>query len=582
MSALPRVLLPMLAALWLCGGALRAQDDVYDKMPIRVISSTGDGTVQIDRGARDLLEIGDRVLMFPRAGGTRWGTVRTTAGRTAVVELDDQVAAPEPGTRGEALVPKARRAPPEPEPVPVPVVVPTDETVQPTPNSQDPTTQGSGAQPSTEQAGEPRWQNRDEDWKKGMPLLAEVRPVKPSERPTTWSGRVYSMGALTYVPESDYDNSLFRVGTDVRVDNPFGLGGAVRFDGEIYYRTEFDDDTTTKLLVRQLSYGHGGTRFSKHRWEAGRFLQFGMPEFGFLDGFEYGYRMKDGSRLGASIGFLPTLNQDFRTGDDFQLAGYYHWAQDDRELYTFDIGFQKTWHEGAADRDLFILKGRAVDVAGFELFGSFWVDYYTNGDNLKGPGLDLTQAWASIRKRFDDGSGLELAYRRRSFPEFDREEFLPPLDAQIAGDAADFLNLNGRLIMSERSALQAQVGYWSDEDENGGSADAGIELRDFLFEDDLVNLTGFYTAGRFESLARPARLGRPASSAPSRWDLSYEIANHRFDSRADDGDDLLQHRLLGSTSFYTDSGWTWTLNGQAVIWDEELSWSLGFHVQKQF
>ncbi len=391
------------------------------------------------------------------------------------------------------------------------------------------------------------------------------------------------LGDLVRVPAdtgSDYANSQFRVGSAFSVDNPFGHGGALHFDGEIYHRTEWNETAHTKLLVRGLSYGHGGNRFAPTQWEAGRFLQFGMPEFGFLDGVEIGRRLSSGSRFGASFGWLPELNDSFETGRDLQLAGYYHWAQDDRELLTFSAGFQATFHDGKADRQLLILKGRALDAAGWDLLASAWLDLYTGADDQKN-GLGLTYGLFSASRSFDDGSGLSVTYQHQEFPQFLRDDYLPVTAAQLASDRTDRAWIEGTTPLGETTRGRGEVGVWNDEDETGGSAELGLGFDDSFLERDDLELTVFSSIGRFEKLLG-GRVVYGRNTELGRWEVLYEIADHRLDNRPGDGNDLIQHRVRASHAFYTASGWTWSLHADGVLWDTTITWALGFQVQKTF
>src|SRR5215813_259492 len=56
-------------------------------------------------------------------------------------------------------------------------------------------------------------------------------------------------------------------------------------------------------VLYRLSYSIGGDRFAPDRIEVGRFLQYGMPEFGVLDGVEWDRRLAGGDSFGASVGF---------------------------------------------------------------------------------------------------------------------------------------------------------------------------------------------------------------------------------------------------------------------------------------
>jgi hypothetical protein len=547
----------LISMVLVAGTVVRAQEEeASERVDLRV-SSTGPGAaVVVDRGKRDGLALGDRVLFHPREGGTYGGAVVRLDERSAVVELDDKSFVPVPGTRGEVRIPRSRIAPEKPEEKPTP----------------------------PEGAPEhPPWEKKEEPWSPDKPLLAEVKPVRPKERARRFTGRFYMIGETAQDPENDFGNSFFRAGTDLLYENPFDRGGELRLNTELDYLTEPDDDEDLNLLVRWLSYSWGGTRFSDMRWEVGRFLQYGMPEFGVLDGVEWGRRRKNGHRYGLSMGFMPEPDENFDTLTDFQVAGYYEWVADLRERLTIGGGFQKTWHGTTPDRDLLIAKIRYLPGDGWSFHSTVWVDFYTGGDNVKGSGAEVTQAVASLSRRWKNGNGLDLTYSRIRFPELDRNgEFTPPQNArELADNRYDRLALDGWLEWSQHRRVHGHISGYDDEDDSGAAAEMGIEVPDLFLDRTHTDITAFGTVGQFETVIG-GRVSWSRFTKKGRWDVLYEVGNHHLSGFPSNADDLLQHRLRASLNLYIPAGWDLSVYGQGVLFDKDVAWSVGFTLQKDF
>jgi hypothetical protein len=496
--------------------------------------------------------VGDVVVIHPRDGGIFRGSVIQLDDRSAVVELHDRSFSPLPGMRGEVLIPTDR-------------------------------IDGVGrGEEKQESVGEhPPWPNRDESFSPDMPLLSQVKPLRPEERRMQLRGRFYTIGNLIQTNEDDFANSFIRAGTDLQYLNPFGKGGELRFDGEFNYKTEQDDEAGLDLLIQRLSYFQGGTRFSETRWEAGRFLQHGMPEFGVLDGFEWTHRSEGGDQFGASAGFMPQPDDDYESFADFQLAAYYLWVADLREELTIGAGYQKTVHRGEFDRDLLVAKLRYLPSDNWYLNGTVWVDFYSSSDNVKGPGAEVTQAVGSVGRRWDDGGGLDLSYRRQLFPELERNEFNPILAEDLADNRYDRLTLSGWGPVADGQRLHGQVGGWDDEEGSGGFAEIGIDLQNHFLDRDRLDITLFGSRGQFTD-GGGARFSYGRYTENGRWDIFYEITEYHQLDFPNDRDDILQHRFRASRSFYTDTGSSLSFDVGATLWDSEWSWSIGFYVQKSF
>jgi hypothetical protein len=358
-------------------------------------------------------------------------------------------------------------------------------------------------------------------------------------------------------------------------------GGDLHVNAELDYFTNVDDNEDLNLLVRWLSYSKGGDRFSPTRWEVGRFPQSGMPEFLYLDGLEWGRRRSNGHRYGASVGFMPELDQDFESFADFQVAGYYQWVSGPREELTLAAGFQKTWHHGDTDRDLLVLKVIRLPVKGWDFNATAWIDFYSGSDNLKS-GIDLTQAVAQVNRRFADGSGLSLNYQHLAFPDIQRTgEFTPPLANEIADDRQDLLALNGWWWFHEDAQLNARLSGWIDQQDEGGAAELGLQVNDLVLRNSRLNLAGYAGIGNYEDYAG-GRISYGHYETRGFWELFYEYSFHHEHAFPDNLDDIQQHRFRVSGGLYLPSGFDVTFYVETRVWDTEFSWVLGLALQRRF
>ncbi len=523
------------------------------------VGSAERGWAVIDRGSADRLELGDVVRLLPREGGVFTGTVVELQERSARVQLADRDFVPAPGTRGKVSLPRER------------LKRGAKAALRPAPKREEPRAEGA-----------PVFQNRDEAWQEGEPLLARVRPLRPAERATSLRGRSYAILDHTRASEDERHDTFARLGSELVVENPFGSGGRLLADAEWNYRhvdvPDFDDEEGVELRLERLAYAFGGSRFENEGWEVGRFLQQGVPEFGVLDGLEWIARRSNGHRYGASIGFLPELDEEFQSGTDLQLATFYRWIADESEELSATAGYQKTFHNGAADRDLVVANVSRLPRAGWTFFGTAWLDFYTAGDDQKDALLGLTQAYVSTGRRWADGSSFDVVFSHLEFPEIDRNEFLPVEDAQLADDHNERLGLTSRVALTRDVRLLTGLGGWVDQDEQGGDAEFGFELSDFVVERGFADVLGFVTRGRFET-SLGGRLSAGRFTANGRWAIDYELFQNRLDGFSAANDDLPQHRLR----FSRDHGWkAWNLSWrlEALLYDDENALTVGLYLQR--
>ena len=540
--------------LCVLAGAAVAQVAGFEELDLRVTSlGPAAGSVVIDRGSRDGVALGDLVRFNPREGWTFVGNVVELDERSARVELRDPSVSLPVGTRGQVRIrARAVEAPP--------------------------------SEPAPQVPEHPPWESPQEPWPVNRPLLSQVRTLRPEQRPMRITGRAYAI-ADQYLGSGGRADSFFRGGVALWAENPFGRGGTLEFDAEQAYRyarvPDPDGENATAPRLDRFSYAWGGSRFESDRQEAGRFLQFGVPEFGVLDGYEWGRRLESGHRFGGSIGFMPEPDADYESGHDFQISGYYQWVADTRELFSATAGFQHSWHHGTNDRDLLVGKLQYLPPEGWNFHSTAWVDLYTSGDQAKGSGAEVTQAYVSGGHAWEGGNSIHVSYSHMAFPEIDREEFLPVLAEQLADDHSDRVALSGWRRVSRSKRMHASLGAWIDEDEAGGDAELGLELEDWLQERSRTDATLFSTLGEF-STVHGARFTYGRYLGAGRWDAMYEVGFHEQAGFTEAVDDVLQHRLRGSREFHSASGWDLSVYAEGRFWEDEGSAILGLYLQRSF
>ncbi len=578
-----------MTAAWLLGSLMPAaliapapaqESEPQVRVELRVMAATP-GRVIVDRGIADGLKIGDRVQFRPRKGAPLDGVIAEVRERVATAELDDRSAVIELGTRGDAQLPASRL--PKPPPMPPPA---TPREVEPPvpPSARTAPKSGPKTAPAADakESAKPAWSNRDEGFDATQPLLSRVPPTRPEQREPRWSTRMWSSSELARSSDGGWSDTVARAGVDTRAENLFGDGGTLRADLEFNYKTELDDGHSLDLLPRRLSYANGGTRFEPQRFEFGRFLQHAVPEFGFLDGVEWGTRTADGDRFSASLGFMPQLDDDFRSFHDVQAAAAWEWIADESERLTATVALQQTWHDGELDRRLALTRMRWVPSSGWDAHVATWVDFYDGHDDVKQQNVELTQAIAALGRRFDDGGDLFLSFQHVAFPELQRDgEFLPLNAATLDRAHLDRLTLRGRTDPDAAFAVHGELAGFHDQDGSGGSAEAGFDVPLPVFDDARLDVTSFASTGTFTRVSG-FRVGAMGSTLDQRWDCMYELADHRQEGFSSRLDDIVQHRFFASQSFFTSGGLRIAARLELKVWDDEYAWSGGLSLERSF
>lgn len=549
--------------------ALRAQDPSGILVMFRVTAERPNGELIIDRGSSDRLEVGDRVLVLPRSRQRLRGKIQSVDARSAVVALDQRTARAAPGTRGEAWLPKERfRRQKKPAPR------------KPEAKKAKPDAERAKEAEDPDQLPRPRWTNRDENWRPGMPLLSGVRPVRPENRAWRASGRAYTTGLASYAAADGTRNSYLRTGADMLYENLFGAGGELRFDSEFNAKTEQNNIRGADILIRRLGYTYGGSRFAENRIDGGRFLHAEVPEFGVMDGVAWSRRLENGHRVGASLGFLPEPDDDFESFQDLSVAGFYRWTSGELEELSITGGYQKTFHSGKSDRDLLIGKFAYTPREGWNLFGTTWIDLYTGNDSAKSEDLEVTQAVVNAARFYDDGSGIDVSFWHQIFPALLRRENRFIAADRLDRDRHDRLTLSA-WMPSGSTMLRAVVGIWNDEDESGGSLELSAERPEVFWEDGTTAITLAGGDAAYETFAS-ARLRTGRRTARGRWELSYDFTYHHQVGFPSDFNDIFQHRVFGEHNFDLEGPWDLSSWVDANLWDSDFSIALGFYLQRRF
>ncbi len=538
----------MIAAILL---AFARQGEATQLLEGRVIV-VGAGVVEIDRGRADGLREGDVVSFLPPGGPELRGQVGALAARTATVRVDDPQQQLDAGTRWECRIPVDR---------------------------------GAGAAPAAPGATpeHPPWEQPGQPWPADRPLLAPVTTLAPADRAPRFRGRVFTAADALRDAQRDSSSLYLRFGADLAAENLLGYGEEWHADGEWVHRTDSvqgrPDATDSAFRLDRLSVAHGGDRAHPLRWEAGRFLQEEFPEFGVLDGVEIGMRLPNGDRAGASAGWMPRLYGDYGTGDDLQTALFYRslgGADDERSL---GAGFQKTWHDGASDRDLLLLQAALQPRSGFYAYATAWVDLYGAADALKTSGTELTRLIALVGSRSASGDGWSLAGTMFRYPQLLQQTPSTVLAPTITDGSLRRLDLSAYRGLTTRTRGTVRVNAWSDELNSGGGGELRWEIRDLGGPGGRAGAAVFANQGSFSDVYG-LRLDAALASAFGTWSLLWESSQNSLSGVSGPQGQLLLHRARAGWDLWWRGAWSVSLSAEKDFGDEQDTQSYSLYLQR--
>ncbi len=538
------------------------------KIEVRVTASSG-GSLFLDQGREAGIQPGDEVLLYPPGEGIVSGTIQTVSrnhSRCAVVFGASSV---DIGTRGEVLVPEKRRQ-----------LMEMGES-----DSQKRT--------SPQVPAHPPWTRPPDKWDQGMPLLAPAYAQEPSERRPRVYGRMFGQYLHTWnFSRSHNQYSLGRIGTDLRIENPFRHGGGLHLDGEFSRRDLLLGGRGNWIdspgRIDRLSYYWGRGEDDPFRVQFGRFLQHEIPELGILDGAELICRTESGNRIGVSLGAMPEPFPDLKTGDDLQIAVFYRFVFDEEENLSAAVACQKTWHRGNPDRDLVVA---TLDYSSTD--GKFFVhesvlgDFYGSADNLKTDSFEITEAHISgnFRPHPDRGVGIHFAQIR--WPQLLRREFLPILVEQMRNDWVVRYGLSTWRELTKTIHLDGRVDHWVDQDRKAGTTwDARVALRDWLFERGEVALSlydsnGIFTSGLGGRVSLQKHFSSRSADQRSRVSVSVSYDVSEYDSLTDSGG-AIQQAVRATLDYQLPSGRSASLFANHWFGARQNSLAVGLFLQKRF
>jgi hypothetical protein len=143
------------------------------------------------------------------------------------------------------------------------------------------------------------------------------------------------------------------------------------------------------------------------------------------------------------------------------------------------------------------------------------------------------------------------------------------------------LSLQGWLDRQDGGRLHARLDGWSDEQENGGSGELGLEVHEFLMSQSRADLSVFVTQG-LDNAAAGVRASFGRATATGRWDAFYELATVHYAGFPSDRSDILQNRFAATWTDDLGSGWDLTLNGGFASWEGNGTFTLSVYLQKFF
>ncbi len=573
MSAL-RLLLCL--ALWtLLGGAVlrAAQDEDVRPLEVRIASIT-DTLVYIDHGQDAGLAQGDRVVVYPEGAPSVQAVVRAVTRNNARIELFEPVTDLALGTRCDVFrkAPKPAEAEREEravDPVPPQVVRP-------------------GEEPEAGRVvpDHPAWTRPPEDWNPGGSLLAEANPIGARQRPLDWNGHWSLSGSITESDLAGKRQSLSarsNFGWDVR--NAFGKGGEFEFDASAYSRSsdtgEGFEEQDSRLRLNRLNYVLGGRRGEPTRYGFGRFVQHEMPEFGRLDGLEVGHRMESGRIVGMSAGHLPEPDDSLETGDDWQVALNMSDGLSAVRGLDWRTGFQKTWHQGRSDRDLFLLGTRWSPGLGDTLSATAWVDWYTDEDGPKDEGFELTRLRLFASHAFSPGSGLRVSHSRSQLPYLLRQECdTPAEDVDLSGVVQRTSVSHWQRLEPDRS-LRTRLEYWQSHGNNGLQAELSHEWSRLLPFDTDLEATLSSTDGSFSKLVG-LRLGLRTLHVGSYWNVSWQASRLTESTLVGVDEAIWHHDLRAGLNRRIYGDWNFSMNLDLGLGEDQDNRRLGFHLGRRF
>ncbi len=547
-----------LLALWLFAGAARAgaQQGEPEFVLVRLrVTSVAGASAYVDAGRDDGLEPGDRVRFLRPGAAAVTGEVRSVSSRTARVQLFDANTV-DVGFEGEARIPSARLAP---------------------------KTNAAESEGPPDGVPHPPWTHEPVEWEEGVPLLAPATAREPKERELEVRGRAFLQLEPTWDDARDSESLFARLGTDLAVENPFARGGTLVFEGDLALRQQDvfggEDRSDERLRLRRLSYAFGGTRYDPLRVEAGRFFQRSMPEFGLLDGAEVAMYRDPTSYVGVSAGYFVAPDFELTTGEDLQLAAFAGGQLTGLADLGWRAGYQKTWHEGDADRDLFAGGLQWFGEGGGSFVGSAMLDLYTSDELQQDSGIELSELHLDGGWR-GDAIGVSAGVHRFRLPDLRRDPVFVPPGEDVPTPRSDSAYVRVQGDVSRNVRLSARLDAWETGTDHGGGGELRGDLRD-LWPGGGVNATLYRTDGQLVDVDG-LRCGVDQATSVGSWWAGYELSNVSLADAQGAEERQTRHSLRLRWDRTLGRDWSLSVYGEDHFGDDQDALVLGLYLQRRF
>ncbi len=436
---------------------------------------------------------------------------------------------------------------------------------------------------ATQTPDHPPWTRKPDGHTEDMPLLAPAFATPPEQKPTAVHGRVYADVQQTHDNTGGSDYTLARAGLWMQVDNPFKDAGRILIAGAYDFRgTSISDGShnDTNFRLERFSYARGLNSSDPYRIEVGRFYSSSLPELGLFDGVEGKVRFENGWSMGAGVGAYPTPYPGRESFTDYGFHLFADYEADRLGSLSSTIGYQQTWHDGRADRNLLIGRINARPSEKWWLFGSAMVDVYTGSDTLKDTIADVSQLLAQATYMPSPRTGFTATYIHTTWPELLREEYRNLPDNLIRTGRVDRISANAWRRVGEHVRLSARAHYWIDQDSDGAGGELGAEWYDALRKGSTLYGSVFYEDATYND-GLGARVQTRQEIGPVQLMASYEAFVYSVNRVAAGSETFLRHTLRADVAWSTRR-WYYDASVGYTFGDNEDSISVGLFAEYRF
>ena len=536
----------------------RQQDPAREQTVVLTVVSASDRSVYFDHGRDVGLRVGQFVRIFPPGAGEIEVEVRALSQTSARAELPPGVPSPPVGTRAEARC-----------------VLPANAPVA-----------SNQAPPKPNVPAHPPWTRREDPRSSDQPLLVPTFGQRPDQRPATLDGRFFAFGQynMDRAGDSATDYQLLRTGLRADATNWLGAGERTRLAGEYDVRhVDVDggdnvDNQNARLDLASVAFGTEA--WAPTGYEFGRFFSPHLPELGLVDGAEFVRRYRSGLRLGAGLGAYPRPFPARDQGEDVGVHAFVDYTADAARSFAAALGVQKTWHLGAPDRDLVLVRSEWRPAERVFVLGSAKVDYYSGRDTIKGRGFDLTELLLQARW---DGSwlGTGVTVSRFTWPELQRREY-QILPVELVRDGyVERLSWSGSLRPLDRLSLRPRLDWWRDQDRDGTSLGLDADWRGLWNETSALSASLFRNDGGY-SQGPGARLQVRDRIGACSWRAGYRWYEYELDALVTGSETYTRQSAEVGLSWPLGERTDLDLSAERWFGDREDATALAFYLQWRF